>query len=167
MGLDAGDCYLKSAMPNNTYVAKAGSNYVSCAKVNATAVADRPTPSDGAGKTSGGSKAGAIAGGVIGGLAFLALLLFLIAFLSRRKRKKVEEKRATITHNVLGGPYEPQDHNFGEAKEESILPTHTRQRSTANDVFAPYGGAYTEPAPATYGHARQRSIYRGHEQQWV
>ncbi|TKA71677.1 hypothetical protein B0A55_07689 [Friedmanniomyces simplex] len=109
VGLDAGSCYLKQQMLTEDYAPKNGSNYISCAKVNATAVAPSVTSSS----TSNPSgpkkgKTGAVAGGVIAGIAFLALLLLLIALVAKRRRKKIEERRATVTH-VFHGPIETQD----------------------------------------------------------
>ncbi|TKA83507.1 hypothetical protein B0A55_00477, partial [Friedmanniomyces simplex] len=84
VGLDAGSCYLKQQMPIEDYAPKNGSNYISCAKVNATAVAPSVTPSS-TGNPSGPKKGktGAVAGGVIAGIAFLALLLLLIALVAK------------------------------------------------------------------------------------
>lgn len=161
VGLDDGSCYLKQQLPASDFVAKNGTNYISCSKVDPTAAAPSPTPSSNASSGKKKTLAGAIAGGVIGGLAFLALLLFLIAFIARRRRKKIEEKRATITH-IIQGPIETQ-----QMLDNSGAPAaHGRSGSTAHDAFAPFGGSYYQPS-----HTRQRSIYlapheRG-EQQWV
>ncbi|KAK5131750.1 hypothetical protein LTR08_000581 [Meristemomyces frigidus] len=160
-GLDSGSCYLKQQMPTASFVAKAGSNYISCSKVNATAAASSATSPSSSAATSAGAAAkksntGAIAGGVVGGLAFLALLLLLIALLARHRRKKIEERRATVLH-ISHGPLEPQE--MANAK-------HARSGSTAHDAFAPFGGSYYPPT-----HTRQRSIYQGHNepgvQQWA
>jgi hypothetical protein len=129
-------------MPENSYTEHGGANFITCAKAN-------PPNNTGSGVTSTPEKAGIIAGVVIGGLILLGLLLFLIAFCAKRHRKKVEEKRATITHVIQGRiemqPYRPPDHQ--------------RQGSTSHDVY-PNGGSYYPPT-----HTRQRSIYR--EQNWL
>ena len=148
VGHDSGDCYLKNQLPNETYVAREGSNYVTCAKLDPTA-SSGDTGSTGG--TSTAKKAGIIAGAVIGGIALLTLLLFLIAFFAKRKRKKIEKRRATITH-VIQGPIENPQLGMG---------SHQRQGSTSHDVFQPFGGSYYPPPQ----HTRQRSIYR--DQQWV
>ncbi|KAM0718507.1 hypothetical protein Q7P37_005577 [Cladosporium fusiforme] len=168
-GEDSGVCYLKSRMPRDSYVAKSMANYISCAKVDPSASAPRPTPSAPAADTSSKQpNKGAIAGGVVGGIAIIALVLFLIAFLARRRRKEHESKRATLTH-VSGGAVEPGRRD--DDHDAPTLPLHHRSGSTSHDVFAPYGGAYypqystiapTQPqmqqsAPQPYQqHARQR-----------
>jgi len=158
-GLDTGSCYLKASMPDSDYVAKNGSNYISCAKVNSTSAV--PNASSTASPNSAKkSSAGAVAGGVIGGIAFLALILILIAWLARRRHQKIEERRATITH-VIHGPIETQQ----MMDNSSSTGGHARSGSTAHDAFAPFGGSYYVPV-----HTRQRSIYQGQEggtQQWV
>lgn len=152
VGHDSGNCYLKSQMPNGTYVTKEGSNYVSCAKLDPTAASGNSTVIGGKPDSSNTpKKAGIIAGAVIGGVLFLALLLFLIACCAKRHRKKVEKRRATITH-VIQGPIETQQLN---------AVSHQRTGSTSHDVFQPFGGSYYPPLQ----HTRQRSIYR--DQQWV
>jgi len=149
VGLTSGNCYLKNKMPSSDFVAKSGNNYVSCTKFNVTEGSPEIITGTGRPQKSGGN-IGAIAGGVIGGIAFLALLLLLIAFLAKRRQNKTEERRATVTH-VFQGPME-------------AAPTggHARSGSTAHDAFAPFGGSYHPPA-----HTRQRSIYQAPEQQWV
>ncbi|KAK5712423.1 hypothetical protein LTR15_012003 [Elasticomyces elasticus] len=133
VGLSQGSCYLKQQMPIENFAAKNGSNYVSCSKVNATASAPLTTPTSTPSKSG---KTGAIAGGIVGGIAFLALLLLLLALLARRRGKKIEQRRATVTH-VFGGPIETQDLN------RNSPPTgHVRSGSTAHDAFAPFGGFY-------------------------
>ena len=147
VGTDSGNCYLKGKMPQESYVTKAGSNYISCSKLDPNAA----PPSIGKGGSSNShKKVGAIVGGVVGSIAFLLLLLLLVACLSKRKRKKIEEQRATVTQ-VSSGPIETQQ----------LDPSgHQRQGSTSHDVFQPFGGSYYAPP-----HTRQRSIYR--DQQWV
>ena len=157
-GLDSGSCYLKTQMPIGDYVAKAGSNYISCAKVNATASASSASPKGTASGTAKKSNTGAIAGGVVGGLVFLGLLLLLVALIAKNRRKKIEERRATVLF-AHHGPIETQ--------ETTNSPKHGRSGSTAHDAFAPFGGSYYPPA-----HTRQRSIHQGHseqgeQQQWV
>lgn len=160
-GLDSGSCYLKQQMPSTQYVSRNGSNYVSCAKVNATAVAPSVSTISGATTSRGAKKgsAGIIAGGVVGGLAFLGLILLLVALIARNRRRKIERRRATITH-IIQGPIEAQ-----EMINTSPARGHARSGSTAHDAFAPFGGSYYHPA-----HTRQRSIYQGQEPgetQWV
>ena len=166
VGVDGGTCYLKATMPNDTYVARSMNNYVTCAKVNATAVAPQPTPTPAPSKQP--SK-GAIAGGVVGGIAVIGLVLFLIAFLARRRRKEIESKRATLTH-VFGGaiePGRPDDNN------RHTLPLHNRHGSTGADPFVQFGGTYIpqyssapmsqmppQSQPQMQQHTRQRSTYR-------
>ncbi|KAI6861721.1 hypothetical protein KC338_g5872 [Hortaea werneckii] len=141
VGIDGGTCYLKQQMPTGDYIAKNGNNYVSCAKVDPSAAKPSPSPSDAASGGAKKSNAGAVAGGVIGGIAFLALLLVLIAWIARRRRKKLEEKRATITH-FIHGPIETQqildNSNGGPGGRDG----HGRSGSTAHDAFAPFGGFY-------------------------
>ncbi|RMZ10872.1 hypothetical protein D0864_01159 [Hortaea werneckii] len=141
VGIDGGTCYLKQQMPSGDYIAKNGNNYVSCAKVDPSAAKPSPSPNDAASGGAKKSNAGAVAGGVIGGIAFLALLLVLIAWIARRRRKKLEEKRATITH-FIHGPIETQqildNSNGGPAGRDG----HGRSGSTAHDAFAPFGGFY-------------------------
>jgi len=157
VGLDTGSCYLKEQMPATDYAPKNGTNYISCAKVNPTAVAPSVKPTS-TGSPSGAKKSttGAVAGGVVGGIALLLLLLLLIAILTKRRRKKVEERRANATH-MFHGPTETQD-----MTHRSPSGGHARTGSTAHDVFAPFGGSYYPPT-----HTRQRSIYQAPEQQWV
>ncbi|EMC93143.1 hypothetical protein BAUCODRAFT_158899 [Baudoinia panamericana UAMH 10762] len=147
VGLDSGDCYLKQQMPAASYVGKSGRNYISCSKVIATAAASAMTAQSSNGKKG---TTGAIVGGVIGGVAILALVLVLVALFTRRRRKQLEERRATGTH-VFHGPVEAVD-----MTQSSPLSGHTRSGSTAHDAFAPYGGSYSTPT-----HTRQRSFYRG------
>ncbi|KAI6814870.1 hypothetical protein KC367_g6051 [Hortaea werneckii] len=141
VGIDGGTCYLKQQMPNGDYIAKNGNNYVSCAKVDPSAAKPSPSPTDAASGGAKKSNAGAVAGGVIGGIAFLALLLVLIAWIARRRRNKLEEKRATITH-FIHGPIETQqildNSNGGPGGRDG----HGRSGSTAHDAFAPFGGFY-------------------------
>ncbi|KAI6839745.1 hypothetical protein KC340_g3448 [Hortaea werneckii] len=141
VGVDGGTCYLKQQMPSGNYIAKNGNNYVSCAKVDPSAAKPSPSQSDAASSGAKKSNAGAVAGGVVGGIAFLALLLVLIAWIARRLRKKLEEKRATITH-FIHGPIETQqtldNSNGGPGGRDG----HGRSGSTAHDAFAPFGGFY-------------------------
>lgn len=188
VGLDSGTCYLKAQMPNGTYEAKAGNNYIACAKVdpNANAATDKPS-STGGGKLS----TGAIVGGVVGGVAFLGLLILCIALLAKRRRKKIEiKRRGTVTH-VFHGPIETdmtnnappplpgqatnpyayqqgfqqpqqQGNGYGYAPGYGGAGAgHARQGSTSHDVFTPYGGNVYDPRT----HTRQRSIYGA--QTWV
>ncbi|KAI7485497.1 hypothetical protein KC351_g3896 [Hortaea werneckii] len=141
VGIDGGTCYLKQQMPSGDYIAKNGNNYVSCAKVDPSAAKPSPSPSDAASGGAKKSNAGAVAGGVIGGIAFLALLLVLIAWIARRRRKKLEEKRATITH-FIHGPIETQQILDNSSGGPSGRDGHGRSGSTAHDAFAPFGGFY-------------------------
>ncbi|KAL1583660.1 hypothetical protein WHR41_07733 [Cladosporium halotolerans] len=134
VGLDDGVCYLKATMPKDTYVAKGGSNYISTAKIDPSASAPRPTPTSGPTSSMQPNK-GAIAGGVVGGIAIIGLVLFLIAFIVKRRKKEIENKRATLTH-IFGGAVEPGRNN----DDTHTLPLHNRNGSTSHDVFAPYGG---------------------------
>lgn len=166
-GLDDGVCYFKSTMPNDTYINKSANNYISCAKINPLASAPRPTNTPAASRQP---NKGAIAGGVVGGIAIIGLVLFLIAYITRRRRRQeLESKRATLTH-VFGGAVEPGRHDDDKSH---TLPLHHRSGSTSHDVFAPYGGAYTpqysiapqmqqlaSASSQPQHHARQRSIYR-------
>lgn len=148
VGRDSGDCYLKSTMPNATYANKAGNNYISCAKLNPNESSGND-PNDMSQSPGKKTPTGAIIGGVIGGIASLALLLFLVALCAKRRRKKIERRRATVTH-VMHGPI-----------ETDMTANHHRQGSTSHDIFTPYGGnVYTPRA-----HTRQRSIYGA--QTWV
>lgn len=165
VGGDDGTCYLKSTMPTDRYVPKSMSNYISCAKIDPLASAPRPSETASPETAGRQTNKGAIAGGVVGGIAVIGLILFLIAFLARRRRKDLENKRATLTH-VFGGAVEPGRENDGDAH---TLPLHNRTGSTSHNVFAPYGGAYnpqpqysTVPQQPSHHHARQRSIYRPH-----
>lgn len=171
VGEDSGNCYLKAQMPNGTYEAKPGGNYISCAKLDPDAHAG----TDPAGMKEPSKKPiGAIVGGVIGGLVFLGLLILLIALCAKRRRKKIEEKRkATVTH-VLHGPIET-DMTQRQAQQGGYQPVyapgyrpaygqgqgHQRQGSTSHDVFTPYGGNVYDPRT----HTRQRSIYGA--QTWI
>lgn len=152
VGLDSGTCYFKGSMPVNSYVPKAESNYISCAKIVPTQYKNQPTPPK-------KDNVGAIAGSIVGGIAVLGLALFAVAFFARRRRRTLESRRATVT-NVLGGAVEPN------RDDGHTLPMHQRSGSTSHDVFAPYGGTYTHPQYQPYQdapyqqHARQRSIYR-------
>ena len=137
IGQDSGTCFLKNEMSNSTYTTKDSNKYVSCAKLDPTAAIDMNKP----------KKIGIIAGAVTGGLILLALLCFLVAFCAKRHGKKVEERRATITH-VISSPIPQQSYE---------PPGHRREGSTSHDV---YGGSYYAPS-----HTRQRSMYR--DQQWV
>ncbi|KAI7506973.1 hypothetical protein KC347_g7238 [Hortaea werneckii] len=141
VGIDGGTCYLKQQMPNGDYIAKNGNNYVSCAKVDPSAAKPSPSPTDAASGGAKKSNAGAVAGGVIGGIAFLALLLVLIAWIARRRRKKLEEKRATITH-FIHGPIETQHILDNSDGGPGGRDGHGRSGSTAHDAFAPFGGFY-------------------------
>lgn len=164
VGLDGGTCYLKATMPKDTYVAKAMNNYVSCAKVNATAVASKPTATPA--PSAKQPNKGAIAGGVVGGIAVIGLVLFLIAFLARRRRKKLESRRATLTH-VFGGAIEP---GRPDDSDRHTLPLHNRHGSTGADPFVQFGGTYNpqyssapisqQAPPQMQQHTRQRSVYR-------
>ncbi|KAK0306215.1 hypothetical protein LTR82_016513 [Friedmanniomyces endolithicus] len=137
VGLDTGSCYLKEQMPATNYAPENGTNYISCAKVNPTAVAPSVKPtSTGSPPGAKNSNTGAVAGGVIGGIALLLLLLLLIAVLTKRRRKKVEERRANATH-IFHGPTETQD-----MTHRSPPGGHARTGSTAHDAFAPFGGYY-------------------------
>ncbi|RMY38205.1 hypothetical protein D0866_02759 [Hortaea werneckii] len=141
VGVDGGTCYLKQQMPSGNYIAKNGNNYITCAKVDPSAAKPSPSPSDAASGGAKKSNAGAVAGGVVGGIAFLALLLVLIAWIARRRRKKLEEKRATITHFIHGPIETPQpldNSNGGPGGRDG----HGRSGSTAHDAFAPFGGFY-------------------------
>lgn len=190
VGLDSGTCYLKSQMPNGTYEAKAGNNYVTCAKVDPSANASTDKFS-----SSGGGRriTGAIVGGVVGGVAFLGLLILCIALLAKRRRKKIEiKRRGTVTH-VFHGPIETDMTNNvppplsgqgtnpyayqqgfqqpqqgigygyapGYGSNGGAAGGHMRQGSTSHDVFTPYGGNVYDPRT----HTRQRSIYGA--QSWV
>ncbi|RMY50497.1 hypothetical protein D0865_06875 [Hortaea werneckii] len=141
VGIDGGTCYLKQQMPSGNYIAKNGNNYVSCAKVDPSAAKPSPSPSDAASGGAKKSNAGAVAGGVVGGIAFLALLLVLIAWIARRRRKKLEEKRATITH-FIHGPIETQQTLENSDGGPGGRDGHGRSGSTAHDAFAPFGGFY-------------------------
>lgn len=154
IGTSSGTCYLKSQMPSGSYVSetKGGARYVSCEKTDPTAAAPNATDTATSNGTSKGAKIGAIVGGILGGILLIILILLLIACLAKRHRKKIERKRATITH-VIQGPIETQQSNPGG---------HQRQGSSGHDVFQPFGGVYNSPP---FPHTRQRSIYR--DQGWV
>ena len=152
VGSVSGNCYMKSQMPENLYVTHDDDKYITCTK------AKSPHNTGTGGSSTTPKKAGIIAGAVIGGLIFLGLLLFLIAFCAKRYRKKVEQKRATITH-VIQGPIEMQPY------QPYSPPELQRQGSTSHDVYQSNGGSYC-PSPT---HTRQRSIYRDQvrEHNWV
>ena len=169
VGVDDGTCYFKNRMLRRQYVAKDGTNYISCNKIDRMASATNSSTSDTATETETSTPTaevtakkppvGAIAGGVVGGIAVLALMLFLIAVITRRRRKTRESKRARLTH-IFGGAIEPEN-------DPNALPLHTRNGSTSHDVFATFGGTFTQsqnssvPAPEYQPrHARQRSTYR-------
>lgn len=167
VGLDGGVCYLKATMPKDTYLAKSGTNYVSCAKIDPTASVPRPSVSATPDPSVKQPNKGAIAGGVVGGIALIGLVLFLIAFLARRRRKDLEGKRATLTH-VFGGAIEPGRPN----DDNQSLPLHHHNTDTGG-TFAPFGGTYSPQyssiAPTSqpqqmYQHTRQRSTYRPHDE---
>jgi len=168
VGLDSGSCYLKAQMPSTDFAAKDGTNYISCAKVNATAVAPLPSTSSSPGSSQGPIKksgTAAVVGGVIGGIALLVAVLVLIALIAKHRRKKIEERRATVTH-VSQGPLEIQPMTGIAPNDTRGIGGghhHVRSGSTAHDAFAPFGGSYYPPT-----HTRQRSIYQDRgEQQWV
>ncbi|KAK5117650.1 hypothetical protein LTR62_005073 [Meristemomyces frigidus] len=167
VGLDSGDCYLKSAMPSSLFVQKAGNNYISCAKLNASAASPIPTTSGtGLPRPAGSSKGhtGAIVGGAVGGILGLALVLFLIAALARYRRHKLDNRRASVTH-VIHGPLDSHDmtntypFTYPSPNNSNKSPAgagqhHGRSGSTAHDAFAPYGGFYRGFESA---HADQRT----------
>lgn len=185
VGSDSGNCYLKAQMPNTTYEAKRGGNYISCAKLN---------PDQHAGNDSNAADEpaqkpiGVIVGGVVGGVAFLGLLVFLIGLIARRRRKKIDKGRGTVTH-IIHGPIETdmsQQRHENQAQPsygygyQQVPPQppqgyapgygqpgqgtgHVRQGSTSHDVFTPYGGNVYDPRT----HTRQRSIYNSGAQTWV
>jgi len=170
VGLDDGTCYLKGRMLRRLYVAKEGNNYISCNKVDRLASAPNSTASATATSTpeaeasTGQPNKGTIAGGVVGGIAVIAFVLFFIAFLARRRRKIIENKRATVTH-IFGGAMQPSRRR--EEDDPNALPLHTRSGSTSHDLFAPFGGTFTQPQYSSVPvpeyqpqHARQRSTYR-------
>lgn len=168
VGLDGGTCYLKAKMSNDTYVAKSGNNYVSCAKINPNASAQRPSASATPAPSTKQPNKGAIAGGVVGGIAVFGQIVFLIAFLARRRRKDIESKRATLTH-VFGGAIEPGR----RGDDDQSLPLHHRPTGdTGTGTFAPFGGTYSpqyssvpmSQQPQQYQHTRQRSTYRPHDE---
>lgn len=169
VGLDGGTCYLKARMSNDTYVAKSGNNYVSCAKVNPNASAPRPSASATPAPSANGPNKGAIAGGVVGGIAVFGLIIFLIAFFARRRRKDLESKRATLTH-VFGGAIEPG--RRGDDDHQSLPLHHHHKGDTGTGTFAPFGGTYSpqyssvpmSQQPQQYQHTRQRSTYRPHDE---
>lgn len=104
----------------------------------------------------------------MGGVAGLLLILALIAFLTRRHRRKVDERRARREREEEMKKIAPSP----GATFNDHLSAHHRSRSTANDVYTPntFGGSYT---PYHHQHARQRSIYpnetavKVEEQSWV
>jgi len=169
VGVDDGTCYFKTRMLRRQYVAKAGTNYISCNKIDRLASSTNSSSSATETETSTSTPAadgsakkpnvGAIAGGVVGGIAVLALILFLIAVIARRRRKSLESKRARLTH-IFGGAVEPEN-------DPNALPLHTRNGSTSQDIFTPFGGQFTQPQYSSMPapehqprHARQRSTYR-------
>jgi hypothetical protein len=170
VGLDGGTCYLKAKMSNDTYVAKSGNNYVSCAKLNPSASAPRPSASAAPAPSTNQPNKGAIAGGVVGGIAVFGLIIFLIAFLARRRRKDIESKRATLTH-VFGGAIEPGRRG---TEDQSLPLQHHHTGDTGTGTFAPFGGTYSlqytsvpmsqQPAQQMHQHTRQRSRYRPHDE---
>ena len=96
----------------------------------------------------------------MGGIAGLALLLLLIAFLTRRYRRKVDERREK---RKVGRPMlSPQDTYDGFHHNPNVTTVtaglHQRSGSTANDVYMSAGGAYY--MPQQHSHTRQRSIYQ-------
>nr|OQO20023.1 hypothetical protein B0A51_13843 [Rachicladosporium sp. CCFEE 5018] len=162
VGLDNGSCYFKSSLLTGSYVAKAGSNYITASKNDPTASVSQPALPD-----KKKSNTGAIAGGVVAGVLSLVLVLVLIAFLVRRRRAKLDSKRATMTH-IFGGAVEPGKASSPDDQQMHTLPIHQRSGSTSHDVFAPYGGAYyqssTTPqySPVTWSapQAKRRPVYR-------
>ncbi|OQO04182.1 hypothetical protein B0A48_10792 [Cryoendolithus antarcticus] len=162
VGLDNGSCYFKSSLLTGSYVAKAGSNYITASRNDPTASVSQPALPD-----KKKSNTGAIAGGVVAGVLFLVLLLVLIAFLVRRRRAKLDSKRATMTH-IFGGAVEPGMASTPSNQQTHTLPMHQRSGSTSHDVFAPYGGAYYQSStipqysPVTWSapQAKRRSVYR-------
>lgn len=126
VGLDGGSCYLKQALPENLAVAKAGSNYVSCLRVNSSAPestsSSAPTHSAAATTmptTHPGPGKGAIAGAVVGGVITVSLVLLLIGILTRKRRRRIIEARTSTKTGTFHEPVE----NPGK-----------------QEVFAPYGG---------------------------
>ncbi|KAK6439240.1 hypothetical protein LTR95_004555 [Oleoguttula sp. CCFEE 5521] len=136
VGLDNGSCYFQSSLLTGSYVAKAGSNYITASKNDPTASVSQPALHD-----KKKSNTGAIAGGVVAGVLLLVLLLVLVAFLVRRRRAKLDSKRATMTH-IFGGAVEPGKTSTPNDEQMHTLPVHERSGSTSHDVFAPYGGFY-------------------------
>jgi hypothetical protein len=170
VGEDGGVCYLKAKLPNDAYVAKAMDNYISCAKINATASAPRPTGTVTPAPSAKQPNKGAIAGGVVGGIAVIGLVLFLIAFLAQRRRKDLESRRATLTH-VFGGAIEPGRHD----DDAQTLPLHHHNSDTGTGTFVPFGGTYSPQYSSVpmsqqpqqmfqHTHTRQRSTYRPHDE---
>ena len=159
---------MKAKLPNDNYVAKAMDNYISCAKVNATASAPRPTGTPTTAPSAKQPNKGAIAGGVVGGIAVIGLVLFSIAFLAQRRRKDLESRRATLTH-VFGGAIEP-----GLKDDDAqTLPLHHHNGDTGTGTFAPFGGTYSpqyssvpisQQPQQMHQHTRQRSTYRPHDE---
>ncbi|KAK6440711.1 hypothetical protein LTR95_003070 [Oleoguttula sp. CCFEE 5521] len=173
VGLDNGSCYFKSALLTGSYVAKAGSNYITASKNNPTASVSQPALPD-----RKKSNTGAIAGGVVAGVLLLVLLLVLAAFLVKRRHAKLDSKRATMTH-IFGGAVESGKATSLNDQQMHTLPMHQRSGSTSHDIFAPYGGAYyqssTTPqySPVTWSapQAKRRSVFRPlgpiGEQGWI
>lgn len=140
VGLDGGSCYLKQSMPNDTFVAKAGSNYVSGVRVSKVDVVLPPSTSSASSAASTSTvtsapvsnstqapgtaskpSAGVIAGSVTGGVASIILILLFLAFLFRkdREKKRLEQERAATKMDAFLGPTE---------------------NPKKGEVFAPYGG---------------------------
>ncbi|KAK5174090.1 uncharacterized protein LTR77_001170 [Saxophila tyrrhenica] len=145
-GTERGTCHLKSQMPENMYVVE-GSNFVSCAKTNSTAAAPGATEAASS-SSSHTNRTIIIVGSVLGGIGFLVILLVLFAFFAKRHRKKIENRRATTTH-VIQGPFESEQLNSAG---------YQRQESSANDVFAPFGGFYHSGSKSCSDLAEQADV---------
>ncbi|EMF16852.1 uncharacterized protein SEPMUDRAFT_145983 [Sphaerulina musiva SO2202] len=89
VGTDSGICYLRNVQSSNDDETALVSSYVTCYKVDPSAVATSSSTST----PSKSNNIGAIAGGVVGGVVALVVLLGLIAFFVRRHRKKVDARR--------------------------------------------------------------------------
>ncbi|KAH9825656.1 hypothetical protein Tdes44962_MAKER00586 [Teratosphaeria destructans] len=166
VGMDNGSCYLKTDVPTNEYISMNGSNYITAAKVNSTAMAAMTGASASASATATPGKSthvGAIVGGTVGGVAFIALIGLGVALLARYRRKKIEEKHGTIT-TFMTPP--PQHYGDSYTPASATFLGHSRTGSTAHDAYVPTGGSYYAPI-----HARQRSVYQPIDQheppQWV
>jgi len=136
VGLSDGDCYLKSQLPKYDYVEETSSNYTTCAKVNATAVALSAIPGQTGAATSKSSAIGTIVGGVVGGVASVAFVLLITALIARYRQNKFERRGTTVTH---------VDNDPIEATEMiSTSPTHPHGEfgSTAQDAFATFECVY-------------------------